>query len=800
MGSFGRQSRTEVKKNAILLFCACLTAGVGQAQTATLSGKIVDRDNGTPIPGATIRLADGRQVLSDGEGRFLIGRLQGSANVVNVSSIGYKSLDTTLTPGPDRLLGLQRLHALMAPIEIRAVRASADGPFTQTTLHATDIEKNNLGTDIPFLLNLTPSVVVHSDAGNGVGYTGIRIRGTDATRINMTLNGIPYNDAESQGVFFVNLPDFASSVDNLQIQRGVGTSSNGTGAFGATLNLNTNETREQAHAELSNGYGSFDTWRNTVKVGSGLINDRFTLDARLSRISSSGYVDRAGSDLQSFHLSGAWLTEKSSLRLNVFSGREKTYQAWYGIPESKLVEDRTFNPAGTEKPGDPYDNETDNYRQTHYQLFYNRKLNRRLSLQTALFYTRGLGYYEQYKSDEDHSDYGAPHPVFGRDTVFRTDLVRQLWLDNHFFGQTFSLQYKDDKQEVIGGGGGTRYIGYHYGKVIWAQQGFDKDHRWYDLDAYKNDLNMYVKWQRKLDERLSLFADLQYRHVTYDLNGFRNNPGVAADNRWDFLNPKAGLTYRLPKGRAYLSWAVANKEPNRDDFEAGVDQQPVHETLHDFEAGYEKSGATLSWGLTGYYMRYRNQLVLTGRINDVGAYARTNIPNSFRAGLEAQAGWRPKEWFDATGNVTFSRNRILGLTAYYDDYDNGGQKTETFDRTPISFSPDVTAAASWNFRPLQRVEVSLLQKHVSRQYLDNTGRRERSLAPYLVHDLRLNWKPTIPGVRETSLTLQLNNLFDVRYEPNGYTFSYVYGGSLITENFFYPMAGMHFMAGLTLKW
>lgn len=787
-------------KNRIrLLFIACLAAGAANAQNP-LAGRIIDRDKGTPIPGATIRLSDGRQTVSDGEGRFLIGRMPAGRNGVNISSIGYRTLDTTLSPGSDRVLSLQRLHALMAPIEILAVRASSDAPFTQTTLHARDIERNNLGPDIPFLLNLTPSVVVHSDAGNGVGYTGIRIRGTDATRINMTLNGIPYNDAESQGVFFVNLPDFASSVDNLQVQRGVGTSSNGTGAFGATLNLNTNETREQAYAELSNGFGSFNTWRHTVKLGSGLIDDRFTFDARLSRIASDGFIDRASSDLQSFYLSGAWLTDRSSLRMNVFSGKEKTYQAWYGIPESKLETDRTFNPAGTERPGEPYDNETDNYRQTHYQLFYNRSLNKRLSLQSALFYTRGLGYYEQYKADEDHADYGAPHPVFGRDTVFKTDLVRQLWLDNHFFGQTFSLQYKDDRQEIIGGGGGTRYIGYHYGKVIWAQQGFDKDHRWYDRDAYKNDINLYVKWQRKLNERMSLFTDLQYRHVTYELNGFRNNPALLIDNRWNFLNPKAGLSYRLPKGRAYLSWAVANKEPNRDDFEAGVNQQPVHETLHDFEAGYERSGSALSWGLTGYYMRYRNQLVLTGMINDVGAYARTNIPNSFRAGVEAQARWRPKEWFDATGNVTFSRNRILGLTAYYDDYDNGGQKSETFDRTPISFSPDVTAAAAWNLRPLQKVEISLLQKYVSRQYLDNTGRRERSLDPYLVHDLRFVWMPSVPRIRETSLTFQINNLFNVRYEPNGYTYSYQYGGQLTTENFFFPMAGIHFMTGLTFKW
>ena len=781
------------------LLCAGLIALKADAQIAQ-SGRVSDALHAGVLPGATIQIDDKRQAVAGDDGRFLLRGLSAGTFKVRISAVGYQPKDTTLSTGNFWEIQLMPYRQLMQPIEIRAVRAAETAPFTQTTLKASDIERRNLGQDIPFLLDQTPSVVVNSDAGNGVGYTGIRIRGTDATRINITLNGVPYNDAESQGVFFVNLPDFASSASNIQIQRGVGTSTNGTGAFGASIHLNTNEVREKAYGELHNSFGSFDTWRNTLKTGTGLIRDKFTFDTRLSRISSNGFVDRAKSDLQSFYASGAYILSDRSLRFNIFSGKEKTYQAWYGIPESKLDNDRTYNPAGTEKPGDPYDNETDNYRQTHYQLFYNQRFSNRLNLQTALFYTRGLGYYEQYKSNRRFSSIGLPAAVINGTTIQRTDIVRQLWLDNHFFGQTFSLQYKDDRREIIGGGGGSAYLGDHYGKVIWAQQAVPKDHRWYDLDASKRDINSYVKWQESLNERLLLFADLQYRHVNYDLNGFRDNPTLMVDQTWNFLNPKIGLTYRTNAGRIYLSWAVANKEPNRDDFEAGAAQLPKREQLHDIEAGIERGGEKTSWGATAYYMRYRDQLVLTGRINDVGAYTRTNIPNSYRLGLELNASHRPTERLDIRGNLTLSDNRIIGLTAFYDDYDNGGQITETFDRSVIAFSPAMVGAMTLNVRPTKRTEISLPAKYVSRQYLDNTGRKSRSLDPYFVQDLHLTWKPEIRGALNTAIRLQVNNLFDVRYEPNGYTFSYMAGGAMTTENYFFPMAGRNFMIGLSVGW
>ncbi|MDX2046793.1 MAG: TonB-dependent receptor, partial [Chitinophagaceae bacterium] len=670
---------------------------------------------------------------------------------------------------------------------------------TKNNLSKKEIEKLNLGQDIPFLLNQLPSVVINSDAGNGIGYTGLRIRGSDLSRINVTLNGIPYNDAESQGVFFVDLPDFASSVNSIQVQRGVGTSSNGAGAFGATINMGTNEFNEKAYAELNNSYGSFNTWRNTIKAGTGLLNKHFTVDARLSNVSSDGYIDRATSDLKSFYLSTAYFNDKSSLRFNIFSGKEKTYQAWYGVPENLLKTNRTFNSAGTEKAGAPYDNETDNYRQDHYQLFYNQQISDRLTFNTALFLTRGLGYYEQYKAEESYNSYGLPDVVIGSTTIDETDLIRQLWLDNYYYGNIFSLQYKNKQTQWVLGGGWNRYDGNHYGKIIWSQYSIPKDHKWYDLDAKKTDFNIYAKLQREFNKHWAVFADLQYRRVSYGLEGFRNNPALAVNNRYNFFNPKAGIRYSRNNLFAYLSYAIANKEPNRDDFEAGQNQQPLHETLHDVELGIEKRNYNWSYGATLFYMRYKNQLVLTGKVNDVGAYTRTNIPNSYRAGIELQGRYRIEEWVNVSGNIALSKNKVKNFTEFFDDYDNGGQKTNTYGTTDISFSPDVVGSAAVNFIPFKNAELSFISKYVSRQYLDNTSQESRSLNPYYLHDVRMIYNIKTRLLKEVNMVLQVNNLFNKKYEPNGYTFSYIYGGDFITENYYYPMAGRNFMLGVNIK-
>ena len=688
---------------------------------------------------------------------------------------------------------------LLQPIEIKAVRANDKAPFTKTNLTKKDIEKVNLGQDLPFILNQIPSVVINSDAGNGVGYTGIRIRGTDATRINMTINGIPYNDAESQGLYFVDLPDIVSSVNSIQVQRGVGTSSNGAGAFGATLNLSTNEINDTAYEELNNSYGSFNTWKHTLKLGSGLFGKHFTIDGRGSLINSEGYVDRASTDLKSFYISTAYLSYKSSLRLNIFSGKEKTYQSWYGVSAADLIANRTYNAAGTEKSGVPYNNQTDNYWQTHYQLFFNHKINSQWAFNVAGFLTRGYGYYEEYKAGQNFIDYGLPNYTSGTTTITQTDLIRQLWLDNYFYGGIFSFQQQNAKSQFTLGGGWNKYDGKHYGIVTWAQQGFAKDYRYYDLTANKQDFNIYSKLQQQLSRYWVGFVDIQARRIKYNINGFKNNPQLILNKNYFFINPKVGITYNKNNYQAYVSYSMAGKEPNRDDFEAGKNQQPRPEILHDIEIGTEKKTAKYSYGATAYYMYYHNQLVLTGKINDVGSYTRTNTPSSYRLGIELQGKADLLQWLNASANIAFSRNKIKNFTEYVDDYDNGGQKNFQYNNTDISFSPNIIAGATLNFIPVKNGEVSLLSKYVGKQFLDNTSKISRSLNPFYVQDVRLSYRLHNKIPKEINLVLQVNNIFNKKYEPNGYTFSYFYSGSFTTENFYFPMAGTNFMAALNIK-
>jgi iron complex outermembrane receptor protein len=687
---------------------------------------------------------------------------------------------------------------LMEPIEIRAVRAEKNYPFTQNLITKRNIEKNNLGQDIPFLLNQIPGAVVNSDAGNGVGYTGIRIRGTDASRINFTLNGIAYNDAESQGVFLVNLPDFLSSTNNIQVQRGVGTSANGPGAFGATINLMTNEVQEKAYATLSNSIGSFNTFKNTIKTGTGLINGRYTVDARLSNISSNGYIDRSSSKLQSFYVSAASIKEKSSLRLNVFSGKEKTGQAWYGVSEEQLSTNRKFNSAGSEKPGDPYENETDNYTQTHYQLFYNKKINSQWDFNAAVFATTGNGYYEQYKANQNLTDYGfIPSPIGGNPQP-EADLIRQLWLDNVYTGTNFSFQKKYKNNEIILGGGASNYDGNHFGKVIWSQAAIEKNYKWYDLDAQKQEQHLFGKWLKKIND-FHVFGDVQLRNVRYDIEGFRNNPDLAIKQDWLFFNPKVGLRYTKNNNSFFASFAIANKEPNRDDFEAGTREIPKHETLNDLEIGFERSTKKMKLAVTTYYMHYRNQLVLTGKINDVGAYTRTNIPVSYRAGIEIESNFIITNKLQFLNNIALSSNKVKNFTEYYDDYDAGGQKTNFYGSSTIAFSPAIVENATLSYKPFDQTEIRLNSKYVSRQYLDNTSRNDRSIAAFFVQDFMVNHIFKTKSISSIELLFQVNNLWNKLYAPNGYTFSYLFNNQISINNYYYPMAERNVMIGLNIN-
>ncbi|MEP6713693.1 MAG: TonB-dependent receptor, partial [Ferruginibacter sp.] len=580
-------------------------------------------------------------------------------------------------------------------------------------------------------------------------------------------------------------------------QRGVGTSTNGAGAFGGSINISTNDVVTKKSLEFNNAIGSYSSFKNTLAFNSGIFGKHFTFDGRLSSIRSNGYIDRASSNLRSFYTSAAYVDAKNSFRLNIFSGKEKTYQAWYGIDETTLRTNRKYNSAGTEQPGTPYFNETDNYTQTHYQFFFNHKFRNYWKANVAVFLTKGNGYYEQYKAAEALSSYNLPDYISGADTTTQTDIIRRLWLDNNYYGTIFSAQYQKNKTQLIIGGGWNKYEGQHYGEIIWAQQqaAIPKNYRYYDLTANKQDGSVFTKWTQQLCVNLQSFIDLQVRSIDYSINGFQYNPTLEVNKKYFFFNPKAGLTYTKNKTQAYLSYSRATHEPNRDDFEANEIQQPKAEILNDFETGIEKKNSKNSWGINLYYMLYKDQLVLTGKINDVGAYTRTNINSSYRAGIELQGAVYFTKWLSASGNISFSQNKVKNFTEYIDDYDNGGQQTKFYSKPDIAFSPAVVGAATVNIIPLKNMELNLTGKYVSRQYLDNTSQKSRSLAAYYVQDTRLNYSCK----KFAKLFFQVSNLFSKNYEPNGYTFSYVYGGKETTENYYFPMAPVNFMAGINIK-
>ena len=687
--------------------------------------------------------------------------------------------------------------AALQPVEVSSVKASDKSPFAKTDLSKEVIKQKNIGQDLPFILNETPSVTVNSDAGNGIGYTGIHIRGTDATRINVTLNGIPYNDQESLGTYFVDLPDIASSASDIQVQRGVGTSANGAGSFGGSINVSTNGINTKRTLELNSTAGSYESFKNTLLFNSGIFGKHFLVDLRMSNIRTQGYIDRASVRLKSYYSSVAYVCDKNILRLNVFTGKEKTYQAWNGVPEAALDTNRRYNSAGTEKPGDPYNNETDNYTQTHYQLFYNHNFCKYLKSNIAFFLTRGKGYYEQYKADESLSSYGLP-PM---GTVTNTDLIRRLWLDNYFYGSIFSLNYDRKKTQLIFGGGYTRYEGKHYGEIIWAkeQAAVPLNYHWYDNAAHKYDLSIYTKWTQNISGHFRTFVDLQVRNINYTINGFENNPDLLINKNYFFFDPKAGITFNKNDFKVYASYGRAVKEPNRDDFEAAVTEQPKPEKLDDIETGAEYSTPAANAGVNIYYMNYKDQLVLTGKINDVGAYTRTNIPKSYRAGIELFGGVKMNKVFSFSGNVTFSKNKVKNFTEYLDDYDNGGQVSKSYKETDISFSPDIISSLSVNIAPLKNTLLTLTGKYVGDQYLDNTSNRSRVLHDYYTQDVRAGYVWKKSKLSEVNIFLQVNNIFSRLYEPNGYTYSYIYGGETATENYYFPMAPVNFVVGLNIK-
>jgi iron complex outermembrane receptor protein len=671
---------------------------------------------------------------------------------------------------------------------VSAVRVTTKTPVTFSNMDKKEIKFRNLGQDIPVLMNYLPSVVTTSDAGGGIGYTGIRVRGSDATRVNVTINGIPYNDSESQGTFWVNMPDFASSVESLQLQRGVGTSTNGSGAFGASLNMLTDSYASKPTGEISSSFGSFNSNKNTVKFSTGLLNDHFELAGRLSTIKSDGYVDRASSDLKSYFLQGTYVGKTTLIKALVFGGTEKTYQSWNGIDAETLNSDRTYNSAGKYKDEEGnvhfYDNETDNYKQNHYQLHWSESWSDKWSSNFALHYTKGQGFYENYKYNEPVEGYGPIQPTkmvendLG-ELVPGTDLIRQKWLDNDFYGTTFSVKYKEDKLDVILGGGWNKYEGDHYGKVIWARNSdlSELGDHYYDDYSTKTDGNIFAKANYQFTEKLSFYGDLQYRRVQYKANS--KETGVV-DDTFNFFNPKAGLNYEInEKNTLYFSYARANREPNRTDYEGG-NVKP--EKLNDFELGWRFNSEKFQLNSNFYYMGYKDQLILTGRLDDVGAPIRANTEKSYRLGFEVDATIKLSEKFLLRPNFTLSSNKNVDLAV----------EGQYYGTTDIAYSPNVIAGNIIVYSPIESLHISLLQKFVGEQYMNNIELPEAKLADYFVNDLNVSYEIKPKSVfKSIMITGLVNNILDKKYVSNGAMWD-IYP-------YYYPQAGINFLAGLTLK-
>ncbi len=704
-------------------------------------------------------------------------------------------------------------------IEVNATRVGEESPIPHVVVDKKAIAANNVGVDLPFLLEQTPSVVATSDAGAGIGYTGLRIRGSDATRINVTINGIPVNDAESQGVFWVNMPDLASSAEDIQIQRGAGSSTNGAGAFGASVNIRLNRLKANPYAETSHSIGSFNSRRHNILFGTGLINGMFSLEARLSRLFSDGFIDRATSNLQAYAITASFVRKNTLIRFNLFGGKEVTYQSWGGVPVNYVDTNRTYNPY-------TYKNEVDNYQQPNYQLHFSQQMGK-ISANVSLFYTRGLGYFEQYRKGQEFGDYNLENITLGDTVITETDLIRRRWLDNHFYGTVFNATYADKLNNISFGGGANQYKGQHYGEIIWAQYSSNGTigHRYYDNMATKNDINLYAKYSRVLNPNITAFADLQQRMVSYDFLGFDNDlNNVTQQASYSFFNPKLGANFKInPNARLYASFAVANKEPNRNDLtESSPNSRPKAETLYDYELGFQQQDKQLSFGANLYFMNYKNQLVLTGQLNDVGANVRTNVAKSYRAGIELQAAWQiiPQLRWDA--NATFSQNKILNLTDFVDSWDTGEQIQQNFDRTDIAFSPNIIAASTLDWaifknlkttKTLQSLNLALLSKYVGKQYLDNTSSELRQLDAYFLNDLRLSYRLEYAKTY-LNVSFFAKNIFNQLYSSNGWTYRYVSNGynplpddpySTAGRNAgeyqqigLYPQAGFNWFLALTL--
>ena len=786
----------------------------------TMQGKVTD-NKGTSLNGVNIIIAGSSQgSYTNNEGVFKFKNLAKDKYSIQISHIGFENLVLELKLVSDTFLDfiLKEKSITTEMITIEALRASEQTPVSYSTIDKTLIEEHDQARDIPYLISLTSSAVASSDAGTGVGYSYISIRGSGAKRINVTVDDVPINDPESHAVYWVNMPDLISSVNNVQVQRGVGTSTNGSGAFGASINFRTDMPETNPHATVSSSFGSFNTFKNNISAGTGLLNNKFTIDTRLSEISSEGYIDRAASELSSMHLSASYYGDKTTIRAKILSGAEKTYQAWWGVPKVRLNNDqegmqryldhwlydqdeydnminsdsRTYNYY-------TYDNEVDDYKQNHYHLSFNRKLTHDLGANITFHYTKGQGFYENYKKDKALSDYQIDEIILQNDTIGRSDLIQQKWLDNDFYGITYALKYKHKNTNLSFGGSANKYIGDHFGKVIWARfsGNSEMNHEWYNNRGKKSDINFYGRINQKLNTQFELFTDLQYRRIGYTVNGIHDDlSDISMTTDYDFFNPKFGITYTPTKAvRSYFSVAVANREPSRRNFvDAKGGDIPSPEKLTDYELGFSFTNQNISIGTNLYFMYYNNQLVLTGRINNVGDAILTNVNESYRAGIELMSGFKINETFECNINATFSKNKISNFFEYVDNWDTGEQDIIYLGETDIAFSPDLIINGIVSYNPVKDLSISLSGNYVGKQYIDNTSSNDRILDNYFVNDLQFRYKIKTKIFSETNIQFCLNR----EYESYAWAYRYLYGGESYTMDGYFPQAGRNFLIGLTI--
>jgi iron complex outermembrane recepter protein len=805
------------------LLCAVLinvlmTAGINASQGngPVIKGKVTDM-SGKALAGAAVTIASSSVgVRTDSEGEYVISGLKEGAYTLSYSFIGYETQIKEVN-----LQGALTLNITLAEkpfqtddVLVSAMRAGEHAPLAYSTIGKELLKKQNTGYDMPYLLSLTPSYVETSEAGNGVGYTSLRIRGTDANRINVTIDGIPLNDAESQQVFWVDLPDLASSVENIQVQRGAGTSSNGSGAFGATISLQTVNPENLPFAEIATSAGSFNTIKNMVSAGTGMLGGKFGLMMRYSEIKSDGYIERTSSNHRAENITGIYRSGNSMLKANILLGDEHTGIGWWGVPKEMLSINRRYNPAGeyTDDAGNIqyYDNESDNYKQDHFQLIYSHKFGGYFSLHTALHYTKGKGYYEEYREDQNYSDYGLQNVIIGDSVLTSSDLIRRKWMSNDFYGLVYSLKYQKEHVEATIGGGMNQYLGDHFGRIIWMKYAgsTEKDYQWYFNNSRKGEISLYGKINYSMSDKVSIFGDIQYRHILYTMKGTDDDlKDIGQEHRFGFLNPKAGIFYSVASNQdVYFSFSVANREPTREDFkEASGDPgaMPRPETLYDSEMGYKLRTGKASLGVNFYGMVYKDQLVPTGELSDVGYSIMTNVEKSYRAGVELTAGIKPVDFIDWNMNLTLSRSRISDFTEYYTDHNTSDGSSQYLSRNlgevDIAYSPSEIATSDLSFKIHKGTELHFISKFVGKQYVDNTMNSERMIDPYFVNNLRLDYEPVIRNLKGVQFQILVNNIFNTVYLSNGYGGNWYEDGAEKSWSYYFPQAGTNFMVRIDLK-